>query len=410
MTGMRLFTMNTDGSNQQPLQGPQFLGNFYSRPSYSPDGSKIIFVYGADVTAQTIWTANADGTNYVKFPTGFSTPTYSPDGRKVAYSCCLSATRRIRTIDADGNSNSVQILTPSAGQNSEYPDWQQLFVTRRTMFDFDGDGRADIAVFRPTGAGDPNKAYFYVQPSQSGSFRAEQFGREGDVPVPADYDGDLKTDFAVWRPSDRNFYILNSFDNTFRVENFGLSGDIPTGGDWDADGKADPAVYRAGAQSFFYYRGSMGNPQGNITAIHWGTSGDKPVAGDYDGDGLTDAAVYRNGTWFVRQSSNGQLSASNFGLADDKLVPADYDADGKTDLAVYRGGIWYLLRSAQGFAAFQFGISNDTPAPADFDGDGKTDLAVYRGNTWYLLQSTNGFTGMQFGATDDKPIPSAFVR
>jgi uncharacterized delta-60 repeat protein len=286
----------------------------------------------------------------------------------------------------------------------------ELAPNAKTPFDFDGDGRADIAVFRPTGQGDPNKAYFYVQQSQSGSFRAEQFGREGDVPVPADYDGDLKTDFAVWRASDKNFYILNSFDNTFRVENFGLSGDITTGGDWDGDGKADPAVYRSGTQSFFYYRGSMGNPQGNITAIAWGVAGDKPVAGDYDGDGLTDAAVYRNGYWFIRQSLNGQLWASNFGLANDKLVPADYDGDGKTDIGVYRGGIWYLLRSAQGFGAVQFGASNDTPAPADYDGDGKSDPAVYRDNTWYLLRSANGFTGMQFGATDDKPIPSAFVR
>ena len=217
----------------------------------------------------------------------------------------------------------------------------------------------------------------------------------------------------MWRPSDGNFYILNSFDGTVRVENFGLDGDIPTGGDWDGDGKADPAVYRGGEQGVFYYRGSMGNPNGNVTFIPWGISGDKPVVGDYDGDGLTDAAIFRpsSGTWYIRQSTNGQLLGINFGLADDTLVPADYDGDGKTDQAVYRGGIWYLLRSAQGFTAFQFGISTDSPAPADYDGDGKADAAVYRDGVWWILKSQSGAAeAFPFGLKGDASVPSAFVR
>ncbi|HMS43545.1 MAG TPA: VCBS repeat-containing protein, partial [Pyrinomonadaceae bacterium] len=165
--------------------------------------------------------------------------------------------------------------------------------------------------------------------------------------------------------------------------------------------------------STFYYRGSMGNPQGNITSIPWGTSGDKPVASDFDGDGKTDAAVFRpsNGVWYVRRSSDGQLSANAFGLANDKFVPADYDADGKTDLAVFRDGIWYVLRSSQGFTAFQFGIANDVPAPADFDGDGKTDAAIYRNGVWWILKSQTGAAeAIAFGLGSDNPIPSAFVR
>lgn len=397
----RLFTMNADGSNQQVISN---IAGFYNRPSYSPDGSKIIFVYGNDVTTQTNWTMNADGTNRAEFPAGRSSPSYSPDGTKVVHRCCFFSggpvTDGIRTANSDGSS--PVFLT--SGNSDDLPHWHPILVPRRTAFDFDGDSKADISVFRSS-----NSAWYLLR-STAGLW-VPIWGLANDVLVPADYDGDLKTDVAVWRGSTGDFYILNSFDFTVRIENFGLPGDIPFAGDWDADSKADLSVYRNGAQSFFYYRASMNNPNGNITFVPWGISGDKPVAADYDGDGKTDAAVFRNGIWYVRQSTNAQMFAGQFGLPTDTLVPADYDADGKTDLAVFRNGIWYLLRSQQGFAAFQYGLTNDIPTPADYDGDGRTDAAVYRSGIWYILGTQSGTTLIvPFGISNDIPIPSVFNR
>ncbi len=397
----RLFTMNADGSNQQVISN---IAGFYNRPSYSPDGQKIIFVYGADVTAQTIWTMNADGTNRAQFPVGRSSPSYSPDGAKVVYVCCFANGQLmdgVRSVNADGGS--AQNLT--LGAQDDLPDWQPILAPRRTAFDFDGDGRADISVFRPS------DRVWYLLRSNAG-FSALQWGLSSDTIAPADYDGDLKTDVAVWRGAEGNFYILNSFNNTVRVENFGLSGDVPLAGDWDADGKADLSVYRGGAQSVFYYRASMGNPNGNITFVPWGISGDKPVVGDYDGDGKTDAAIFRpsSGIWYVRKSTDGQLSANNFGLANDTLVPADYDADGKTDLAVFRNGVWYILPSNSGIIRYAFwGLSTDKPVPADYDGDGRADVAVYRDGTWYVQQSTGGTSTVSFGLSNDIPTPIAYL-
>jgi uncharacterized delta-60 repeat protein len=285
------------------------------------------------------------------------------------------------------------------------------FFTGRTPFDFDGDGRADISVFRPS------QNNWYLNQSTQG-FRVVQFGLSTDKLAPADYDGDGKTDIAVWRENGSGnmayFWILNSATNTVRLEQFGLTGDILMVGDWDGDGKDDLSVYRAGAQSYFFYRGSLNNPNGNVTYVPWGTTGDKPLRGDFDGDGKFDAAVFRpsNNVWYIRQSSDNSFRYENWGLASDKFVPADYDGDAKTDLAVYRNGTWYIKQSSNNQPRYeQFGLSTDTPVPADYDGDGRADITVFRGNgEWHSLRSSNSqYYVIPFGITNDKPVEAAFL-
>ena len=293
------------------------------------------------------------------------------------------------------------------------------FVSNALDSDFDGDGRADISVFRPT------EGIWYLLNSQSG-FSATQFGRAGDKLTPADYDGDGKTDIAVWGGARENsapaFYILKSSDNTFKVETFGQPDDDPAVGDYDGDGKADAAVYRAatanGQQSYFYYRGSVNNPFGQVSAVSWGTAGDKSVAGDYNGDGKLDFAVYRASQqkWYVLLNGEGaNFLEAPFGLPTDKLVPKDYDGDGKTDIAVFRpsNGTWYIKQSTNNqVVAPQWGMETDSPVPADYDGDGKIDIAVRRGGQWMIKRSSDGAAnlGTIFGLATDIPVQSTFVR
>ncbi len=328
-----------------------------------------------------------------------------------------SVAPRLAVIDANLDGK-LDIVIGRQGGFFLYNGNSSLFT--RTENDFDGDLRTDLSVFRPSASD------WYVQQSTKG-FSAAHWGISSDKPVAADYDGDGKTDLAVWRengygdPNRSYFFILRSSDNTFQQEQFGRIGDVPgVAGDWDGDGKADVAVYRNGAaagdQSYFFYRPS-GTAGVDFRSIAWGSNGDQAVRGDFDGDGKQDAAVFRPSTalWYVLQSANLQVLYRSWGLATDKRVAGDYDGDGKTDFAVFRPGdtTWYILNSSTGTATYrQWGTSTDTLTPGDYNGDGKTDVAVYRPSEqrWYVPQCADfKLFGDKFGTGGDVPVPSSFV-
>ncbi|CAN5714233.1 hypothetical protein BH20ACI4_BH20ACI4_14950 [soil metagenome] len=329
-----------------------------------------------------------------------------------------AATAPTLRVDGIRIGTSYASVTQSGGTATPTPD---------ANVDFNGDGKSDWVVTRSSG----NQLIWYANINGTGEVRGVQWGLNTDRRVPADYDGDGKDDIAVWRPlttgqpsGNAFFYILQSQTNTVRIEDFGQNGDDwRVVGDYDGDGKDDPAVYRqnAGSQNFFYFRGSLNNPNGNITFVPWGSGiFVSPNYGDYDGDGKADFCIQSESGVFSLLKSSGGIEYIRWGNGTDILVPGDFDGDGKYDFCIVRGVDnvynWYILErdgGGTGVSPILWGITADQITPGDYDGDGKQDVGIWRPSegTFYIRNSgTNSLTGFKWGQMGDNADANWYVH
>ena len=92
-------------------------------------------------------------------------------------------------------------------------------------------------------------------------------------------------------------------------------------GDYDGDGKTDLAVFRPSTAVWFLPQSTTGATTFTTHAL--GRSGDTPVAGDFDGDGRSDLAVFRpsNGLWAMLTSSSGFTTLTGYILGEILDIP-----------------------------------------------------------------------------------------
>jgi hypothetical protein len=158
--------------------------------------------------------------------------------------------------------------------------------------DWNGDGIARIGVFRPS------NGKWYLDLNGNGRLDScgvdgcyGPFGMSGDLPVAGDWNGDGRVQIGVFRPSNGKWYLdLNgngqwdgcSTDGCYGP--FGVSGDLPVTGDWDGDGITQIGVFRPSTGK--WYLDLNGNGKLDSCGVDgcygpFGMSGDRPVAGKW---------------------------------------------------------------------------------------------------------------------------------
>jgi len=264
------------------------------------------------------------------------------------------------------------------------------------------NGQFDSTVFRASNGG-----WYALNFSPNWAF-----GGSGDQSFAGDFNGDGRTEFALFRSSNTTAYVLDIKSGLYNTTPFGAAGDTPVPGDYDnpPDGKTDIANWQPSPG----WRFKSSATGALSSAVSWGIAGDIPVAADYDNDGITDYAVVRpsNGTWYVLLSSRpGTYIWATWVLTyGDIPVSGDFNGDGYADWAFWRPstGTWYVWYQTTSYAYTEpWGVNGDIPVARDVDGDWLTDLQVWRpsNGTWYTIKSSTWTTSSrQWGVQGDNPI------
>ena len=248
----------------------------------------------------------------------------------------------------------------------------------------------------------------------------------GFIAVPGDYDGN-----GVWEPATVLLPSGTTWDTTgsrgaisFPPPSLPTTTSTcgprpyvyPVPADYDGDGKTDPAWYRE-TDATWWIAGQpgpigFGDPWQDCPGGEAFTSYDIAVPGDYDGDKKADLAVFNPQTrhWRVLRSSDGVVDDVVFGKVGDMPAPADYDGDGKTDRATLgmTDDTWRIAGRAP--LVIASGSGSRLPAPANYDGTPGAEPAelVLESGSWFIQgQATVQIPAVLSGSSEPWPWPVA---
>jgi hypothetical protein len=229
--------------------------------------------------------------------------------------------------------------------------------------DFNGDGVDEVAVwFSKKGEG--SWSFYYYRDDYSFQRSSETnyyFGYAGDIPLVGDFNGDGLADIGVWRQTGTSYYFYfayrtpdgSGFEDGAEEIKFGntVYYEIPSVGDFNGDGKDDVAISRPtnGIWNILYSSGDSFEDE--PYTVEFGNSAfvEVPLVADFNGDGCSDIANWRyNGYtrgYYVDFSTcikgefedNPEFTAlGNSAYTYEFPFIADYNGDGLADIMVHR--------------------------------------------------------------------------
>jgi uncharacterized protein YkwD len=243
---------------------------------------------------------------------------------------------------------------------------------------------------------------FTVGQTIGGGVAAALAGR----PIAGDFDGDGKADLALVTGVGTSVALSTgaAFGKPAAWTSIPFYGSKATlAGDVTGDGKADIVAVNAGQTFVMPSIGTAFGPaQVWATMPFYGTRG--TFLADVNGDGKADlVAINDTNSWVMLSAGTGFGAPTPWsGIAFYGMVTTtigDVSGDGKADLvAVNAGNTWVMTSNGSSFGApapwsGQPFYGTVTTTVADVNGDGKADLvAVNSGNTWVMTSTGSGFT------------------
>jgi Beta-propeller repeat len=377
------YSISLDNIGRSYLTGHTYSDDFPTRNAYQSSGDNAAFICRFSVNGESLdfstYLGGSNGNDYghgitvddsgASYVTGWTDSTDFPV--KNAYQTALAPSIQsdafiCKLVIAPTPSIPGPAPTPSCGP----PVSQPRYILESG--DYNGDGTADIAIFR--------------EPIGLWAIRGISrvyFGGWDDKPIPGDYDGDGTAEIAIFRETS-GLWAIRGISRVY----YGTGGDYPVPADYDGDWTADIAIFRE-STGLWAARG--------VTRAYFGGGGDRPIPADYEITGQSAIAIFRpsSGLWAVRG-----VSRIYYGTGGDWPLPSDYDGDGAQDVAVFRPstGLW----AVRDISRLYYGTCIDYPIRADFNGDDISDIGIFRQESglWAIRSITRAY----FGGGDDLPV------
>jgi Tol biopolymer transport system component len=371
---VEIYVADADGRNQRRLTDNSRLDYF---PAWSPDGRRIAF---AALEQQRIYVMNADGSDEQPLAdlARSEDPAWSPDGSHIVFQSSSTGNFEIYTVDVEdvlqGKADAGPRRLTDNHAGDFWPAW----------------GPSPGAAAAESTASPVAAPLLEKSPQEfdaRGTFQAGLGDLDGDGDLDAVFANPQTHDSGVWLNDGSGTLVDTGQQLTQYGHGVGLA-------DFDGDGDLDAfiACHQFVTPSRLYLNDGTGVLTDSGQDLGDASiSANQAYLVDVDGDGYVDVHVvyYDPGGMpdkVYLNDGHGTLADSGLALDEETIAWGDLDGDGDADYFGKRWGQGYVVQLNDGHGRFSPGWQMEDGAStvggvalADLDGDGDLDALVANG-------------------------------